>query len=53
MDSFEFRRIMIEKIRAFESYAWKDSNENPDDYQGLDFDGWLQLFNEYAETEVV
>jgi len=51
MDSFDFRRIMIEKIRAFEVYAWKDSNENPQDYEDMTFDRWMELFKEYSEND--
>jgi hypothetical protein len=50
VNSFDFRKIMIEKIRAFETWAWRDSNDNPEDYANMDFASWSALFAEYLEN---
>lgn len=49
MNSFDFRSDMIKKIRAFEAWAWKDSNEYPENWTEVDtFEAWFNLFKDYV-----
>lgn len=49
MDSQDFRMFMIQKLRAFESWAWKDAMENPHDYKNYVFSDWYKMFQTYVE----
>lgn len=48
MNSFDFREDMIKKVRAFEKWAYKDQQENPEDYENISFDEWFRRFEEYV-----
>lgn len=48
MEPHEFRRIMIEKIRAFEKWAWEDIREMGGDVR-QEYHAWLEKFKEFVE----
>lgn len=51
MNSQDFRSFIIRKIRAFESWAWRDSMDNPEDWNDLDEAAWIKLFEEYLNND--
>lgn len=51
MNSLDFRSALLEKLRAFDSWAWKDSRDNPQDYEGMDFWAWFDMFKTYLEND--
>ncbi len=50
MTSIDFRSLLIQEVREFENWVWKDSRENPDDYQDMTYEKWYDLFNGYRES---
>ncbi len=53
MNTFDFRAEMMERIRAFESWAWKDSLENPDewDFDSMSFQEWMEMFDNWMQND--
>ena len=48
MNSFDFREHMINKIRSFENWAWKDSIEQSEVWEDTTtFEQWFALFKEF------
>lgn len=47
----EFRSTMIEKIRAFDQWLYKDAMSNPADYQHYGFQEYFELFEEWLRDE--
>lgn len=50
--SQDFRKFMIDKIRSFENWAWKDAIENPEDWGDYDLEEWFGLFRDYIEEDL-
>ena len=53
MDSQDFRKFMIDTLRGFENWAWKDSMENPADYKDFTISDWYKMFTDYMENNNV
>jgi hypothetical protein len=53
MNSQEFRMFLIDRLRDFEKWAWRDSTENPGDYKDFTVQDWYTMFLEYMENEIV
>lgn len=53
MNSFDFRSIMMERLRAFEKWAWLDSTENPNewDFQSMEFQEWMEMFDNWLQGD--
>jgi len=51
MDSLQFRSYITTKLRAFESWAWKDFRANPEDWEEMDLAAWRSMFNDYLDGE--
>lgn len=51
MEILDFRTLMLQKIRAFDSWAWKDARENPQDYEDMQFWDWFNMFKTFVENE--
>jgi hypothetical protein len=51
MDSLEFRQKMINSLRAFEYWAWKDCCEHPEDWNDPTFEEWQIMFNDYLGNQ--
>ena len=51
MNSFDFRANMMESLRAFDAWAWKDIMENPDewDLDSMEFQEWFEMFDSYLQ----
>ena len=44
MKSQEFRSYMIDRIREFDKWAWKDEADSPEDYENMTKELWFELF---------
>lgn len=53
MNAQEFRTHMIERIRAFDKWAYKDQLDNPEEYAEMDCPGWWKLFQDFVENSNV
>lgn len=51
MSAEEFRSAMIQKVRAFDSWAYKDQLANPAEYVDYSFDDWMDLFSEHMKND--
>lgn len=52
MNSFDFRTTMMEKIRAFEKWAWQDSLENPWEWgHEMTYEDWTDLFHIWVKND--
>jgi hypothetical protein len=47
MTAQEFRSEMIERIRAFDRWAYKDQIVSPEDYSDYEFQEWFELFEDW------
>lgn len=52
MTAQEFRSLMIEKIRAFDKWAYKDQLDNPQDYNNVQLGDWWSMFVNYVENDL-
>lgn len=46
-----FRPEMIEKIRAFDIWLYKDAMTNPAAYEGYTFQEYFELFQEWLQND--
>lgn len=52
--SQDFRTFIIDQIRAFEAWAWKDGMENPEDWEKvISTKQWMDLFLDYIDGDVM
>jgi hypothetical protein len=51
MTSQEFRTEMITKIRAFDSWAYKDELLDPTSYVDYGFQEWFELFESWMQND--
>lgn len=46
----DFRSLMINNVREFDKWAWKDQMENPQDWEEtMTEQDWLNMFNTFIE----
>ncbi len=51
MNAFDFRAEMIEKIRAFENWAWRDEIQNPEEWISMGFQEWFEMFENWMQND--
>jgi hypothetical protein len=51
MNAQEFRTFLINKVREFDRFAWKDSLENPSEYAKYQQQDWWHMFMEFMSDE--
>jgi len=51
MTAQEFRTEMINKIRAFDAWAYKDQLANPSEYEDYEFQEWFELFEGWLQND--
>lgn len=51
MDAGEFRSWLIEKTRSFDRWVYKDSMDNPADYENASLEDFWQQFITFVENE--
>lgn len=51
MTSQEFRTEMINKIRAFDAWAYKDELADPECYRDYEFQEWFELFDQWMQND--
>jgi hypothetical protein len=54
MKQEEFRTFMMQNLREFDSWAWKDRMKNPGDWNDLDTkESWLDMFVTYIGVDKI
>ena len=45
----DFRPFLITQLRAYDSWAWKDHLEYPQDYENLTFEDYMNNLKEFIK----
>lgn len=53
MNADEFRTFMMEHVRGFHNWSWRDAIQNPDDWKpDMTASEWLAMFFDYVSGDI-
>jgi hypothetical protein len=48
----DFRKFMIDSVRAFDKWAWVDMQQNPEDWNTMTKEDLFQMFHDFIKDDL-